>query len=366
MSYTDSLDNTNRNLVTGVLDQQNETLTLNFTPGASGQAEITVHATDSTGRKVSDTFSVKVDVPPLAKNDSVTTSEDTGLEIDVTVNDVDSDGFINEGTVEIVSGSGPAHGEVTIDNGVVTYTPSANYSGSDSFRYTVKDNEGYVSNEATVAVTVEEVADYQNTDLNADVDVSGKVSPIDVLIDINYINTFGNQLPADPDPTEPPEVRYDVNGDNRVDGQDLLIIIGVLNDLDSGFGEGESLGAIPESDNAVAELATFGEEASLLAVPDYSLASRLSDASPVSHGVVPPGTAQVGNSVDVPNAAQERKALEAEDESAFEAIGADSGRLIDLALDDVLSDIVQDIDDANGEQLLEDLVLSGLTSKAGK
>jgi hypothetical protein len=49
-------------------------------------------------------------------------------------------------------------------------------------------------------------------------------------------------------------------------------------------------------------------------------------------------------------------------DSAFEAIGSDSGKLIDLAIDDVLSDIAGDVDGAHTEQIAEDRALSGLLS----
>src|SRR3989337_2396572 len=37
---------------------------------------------------------------------------------------------------------------------VQTYTPDAGFAGTDSFTSTVRDNDGAVSNEATVTVTV--------------------------------------------------------------------------------------------------------------------------------------------------------------------------------------------------------------------
>ncbi|WP_414734161.1 Ig-like domain-containing protein, partial [Crocosphaera watsonii] len=41
----------------------------------------------------------------------------------------------------------------------LTYTPNNNYNGEDSFTYTVEDEEGLVSNEATVNITVNAVND---------------------------------------------------------------------------------------------------------------------------------------------------------------------------------------------------------------
>ena len=52
-------------------------------------------------------------------------------------------------------GVSPAHGTVVDnDDGSVAYTPTPCFCGTDSFRYTVADNDGEVSNEATVTVTV--------------------------------------------------------------------------------------------------------------------------------------------------------------------------------------------------------------------
>ena len=56
--------------------------------------------------------------------------------------------------------SGPDYG-VLVDNldGTVTYTPDAKYFGIDSFRYTVQDDPGNTSNEATATITVISVGD---------------------------------------------------------------------------------------------------------------------------------------------------------------------------------------------------------------
>ncbi len=94
---------------------------------------------------------------PLANNDNVTTDEDTSLEITVLANDQDIDGSLDGASVSL---SQPSNGSVTADgNGLVTYTPTANFSGSDSFSYTVSDDEGADSNTATVSIQVNSVND---------------------------------------------------------------------------------------------------------------------------------------------------------------------------------------------------------------
>src|SRR5690606_24730119 len=48
------------------------------------------------------------------------------------------------------------HGSTTVNptTGAITYTPAAGFTGSDSFTYTVRDDDGAVSNQATVSVQV--------------------------------------------------------------------------------------------------------------------------------------------------------------------------------------------------------------------
>ena len=97
--------------------------------------------------------------PPVATDDQATTDEDIAVEIDVLANDVDTDGTLDPATVAIVAP--PTHGQLAIDTatGTVTYTPAADYNGDDSFRYTVRDDDGNVSNVATVTLTVRGVND---------------------------------------------------------------------------------------------------------------------------------------------------------------------------------------------------------------
>ena len=95
---------------------------------------------------------------PIATGDSYSTNEDTALTINapgVLGNDSDVEG----NTLTAVKVSDPAHGSVTLNaNGSFTYTPAANYNGSDSFTYKVNDGTND-SNVATVNLTVTAVND---------------------------------------------------------------------------------------------------------------------------------------------------------------------------------------------------------------
>ena len=94
----------------------------------------------------------------MAVNDAVTTNEDTPVVIDVLDNDSDVDGTL---IVSTVIPTDPPHGSATVNTltGVITYSPDADYGGSDSFTYTVRDDSNAVSNAATVNVTVTAVND---------------------------------------------------------------------------------------------------------------------------------------------------------------------------------------------------------------
>jgi hypothetical protein len=104
---------------------------------------------------------------PIANNDSVTTDEDTQVIIPVLDNDFDAENQLDAGTVTVGSNiidgveTNPRHGEVSINSstGRITYTPDENFVGTDSFTYTVEDENGEISNIARVDVTVNPVND---------------------------------------------------------------------------------------------------------------------------------------------------------------------------------------------------------------
>ncbi|MCP5160676.1 MAG: tandem-95 repeat protein [Hahellaceae bacterium] len=96
---------------------------------------------------------------PVANSDSATTNEDTAVNINVLANDTDIDGTLDATTVAITTA--PLHGGVTVNSvtGVVTYTPTLNYNGNDTFFYRVKDNSGTFSATALVSITINAVND---------------------------------------------------------------------------------------------------------------------------------------------------------------------------------------------------------------
>ncbi len=93
-------------------------------------------------------------LPPVAADDTASTKVNEPVVLDITENDTDPDGTIDKSTVTITEQ--PQHGTITVDatTGKVTYTPDPGYTGEDTFKYTVKDNQGKVSNVATATIKI--------------------------------------------------------------------------------------------------------------------------------------------------------------------------------------------------------------------
>ncbi len=91
---------------------------------------------------------------PVAVDESASTCEGTSVDINILANDRDSDGTIDVSSVNVALD--PSNGELDINatSGLASYQPSSGFSGTDTFKYTVDDNDGATSNEATVALTV--------------------------------------------------------------------------------------------------------------------------------------------------------------------------------------------------------------------
>src|SRR5439155_822239 len=85
---------------------------------------------------------------PLAVNDTFASNEDTAPTI-TTPALHDALPILDGNSLTAVVVTGPSHGTLTLNaNGSVTYTPAANFNGSDSFTY--KANDGLLdSNVAT-------------------------------------------------------------------------------------------------------------------------------------------------------------------------------------------------------------------------
>ena len=90
---------------------------------------------------------------------SALATEDTVVTGQIAASDVDGDVL----TFGLASNGSPAHGTVTVNpDGSYSYTPAANFNGTDSFTYTVSDGKGGTTS-GTISVNVGAVNDGPTT-----------------------------------------------------------------------------------------------------------------------------------------------------------------------------------------------------------
>ena len=128
-----------------------------YTPNANfhGTDSFTYVAND--GLANSEIMTVTITVSPVndqptANSQNISTPEDTPLGITLTGSDVDGD------LLSFTVLSGPSHGSLGGAAPNLTYTPTADFNGSDSFTYSVSDGQGGTAT-GTVTVTVTPVND---------------------------------------------------------------------------------------------------------------------------------------------------------------------------------------------------------------
>ena len=151
-------------------DPDGDYLTVNYdsvfvAPGGSGSVNYTV--TDPSGASNTNTVSLTLNVlpnsAPVAQDDQVTTNEDAPTTFDVRNNDSDFDGdgltvsipaTLSDGTP-----NGPTQGSAIVNgDGTITYTPNADFYGTDSFTCRLDDGWGGITT-SLVTITVNPIND---------------------------------------------------------------------------------------------------------------------------------------------------------------------------------------------------------------
>lgn len=133
----------------------NEDGTITYTPDPDYHGSDSFGYTIDDGKGNTDSATVTITVnsiedSPVAVNDSDSTDEDTPVTVNVLANDSDADGD----SPGVISATDPASGSVVINpDDTITYTPDLNFSGVDSFSYTIDDGKGNTDS-ATVTITV--------------------------------------------------------------------------------------------------------------------------------------------------------------------------------------------------------------------
>ncbi|MES2465422.1 MAG: Ig-like domain-containing protein, partial [Armatimonadota bacterium] len=139
----------------GTLSGSGATLTYTPRDNFHGSDTVTFKVDDSTDDSSIATVNITVSAvndAPTANALAITTAEDTAATVTLTGGDVDGNAL----TYTLVSG--PSHGTLGGNGANRTYTPAANFQGSDSFTY--KTNDGTADSAvATVVISVTPVND---------------------------------------------------------------------------------------------------------------------------------------------------------------------------------------------------------------
>jgi DNA/RNA endonuclease G (NUC1) len=163
-----------------------------YSPAANfnGSDSFTYTVSDGHGGTATANVSVTINAvndAPVANPDSATTDEDTPATINVLANDSDVDGD----SLVVSAVTQGAHGSVTNNGNNVTYSPAANFNGSDSFSYTVSDGHGGTAT-ANVSVTINAVND--NPVANNDSATTDEDTPVTINVLSNDSDVDGDSL----------------------------------------------------------------------------------------------------------------------------------------------------------------------------
>ncbi|MGX5690766.1 Ig-like domain-containing protein [Arcticibacter tournemirensis] len=157
-----------------VVVNPDSTITYTPTAGFSGKDSFTYKLKNKEGLE-SDPITVTVNVRPVGSSDSRTTPVNTSVSIAVKDNDISKTG------TTVMPASTPLHGSISVNaNGIITYTPANNYSGTDIFTYRLRAADGLESDAITVNIMVKGVPE-KAPDIEADVS-DGKPTVITIPV----------------------------------------------------------------------------------------------------------------------------------------------------------------------------------------
>ncbi|MET7030853.1 FG-GAP-like repeat-containing protein [Sediminicola luteus] len=142
-----------------------------------------------------DVFPDSANLPPIALNDYITTTQDSPVTFNPLVDNgggADSD---PEGEpLEVISLTGATNGTAILNgDGTVTYTPNPGFAGGDQFNYTIRDNANctFTAEESTATIYITIYADSDNdsipdnTDLDDDNDGIPDTDELDTIANYN-------------------------------------------------------------------------------------------------------------------------------------------------------------------------------------
>jgi hypothetical protein len=148
--------------------------------------------------------------PPQANDDSANTTANTPVTINVVANDTDPEG----GPLTVSNVSDPPHGSVVNNNnGSVTYTPDPGFVGTDSFQYTIQDDQS-LTDTAIVTVNVTQAPNNCPT-AGDDAATTEENEPVQISVLANDSDPDGDALTVT-GTSDPPNGNAVANPDNTV------------------------------------------------------------------------------------------------------------------------------------------------------
>ena len=112
--------------------------------------------------------------------DSASTSEDTVVEINVLLND----SYVTSSPFSLSATNG-TNGTTSISNNLITYSPDADYNGSDSFSYTL--TQGDKTSSANVTLNIEAVNDAPSIDIASTIQVAENQTAV-IIVSVSDID----------------------------------------------------------------------------------------------------------------------------------------------------------------------------------
>ena len=132
---------------------------------------------NATSGSVSASATTAANLAPTATNDTTSLEANSSLPIDVLANDSDPDGD----TLTVIGFTQGTSGSVTGNGSSVTYTPGPDFTGNDSFSYTIDDGFNGVAT-ASVSVTVTAADQVPVANPDSVTIARGDIVVIDVLL----------------------------------------------------------------------------------------------------------------------------------------------------------------------------------------